>query len=60
MALRMVIFISLLIGYFYHGTAEAKPLIEIVDLQWCSAIQDREPVDIYTNGSVFSGKKLYL
>lgn len=57
---KIAICFFILIGCLCQSQAQARPLIEIIDLKWCSEIKEREPTGIYENGSNFKGEKLYL
>lgn len=57
----------ILFSFAFLGQLQATPLVELIDLKWCSSIstsedpeKNREPVNVYQNGTVFNGSKLYL
>lgn len=58
---------SIFFGFTFLGQLQAAPLVELIDLKWCSSIatsddqeKNREPVRVYQNGTIFKGSRLYL
>ncbi|CAK8720829.1 hypothetical protein GMJAKD_10120 [Candidatus Electrothrix aarhusensis] len=64
---KIAVFFFVLLDIICSGPLKAAPLVEIIDIKWCSSIatsedleKNKEPVGLHENGSIFSGPKLYL